>query len=94
MITKTKNILNSDSENDEDNQSSTILQITPVKQRVKQICHKMLLDFRCDNGDKCLFDHDPVKLNSEREKIVYNWKTKAERSINNIKDTNSVIQFT
>lgn len=54
--------------------------ISTVKNSTKPICYRMLLDFACENGSKCPFDHDPVKLNGERERCNNNWRKKKKQS--------------
>jgi hypothetical protein len=56
---------------DEDNQ---LLGLTQTND--KPVCHKKLLRGKCDGP--CNYDHSPSKINSERERLVYNWKKEKE----------------
>ena len=47
------------------------------KPEPKQVCHRKLLNGKCDSNS-CNFDHSPLRINSERERLVHNWRNEKE----------------
>jgi hypothetical protein len=63
-----------DEDGDHGDEDNHLLGLTQTDD--KPVCHKKLLHGKCDGP--CNYDHSPSKINSERERLVYNWKKEKE----------------